>query len=136
MTSMLRKIRALTARFDRRAKPLTVDAVFGPNESPVRTKLELTDLRRTDFSGSNLTGSDMTFCDLRGANLTAANLTNAKLYGSRLDRCILDNSNLSGTDLIGNHQPAQGLTQKQLNQADRNSHPPPILSMRDPRKKP
>ena len=79
-----------------------------------------------DLQGSYLNGADLSRARLSGANLTRAKLLNAELTGANLARANLTFTELTGPDPDANRTlPAQGLTQKQLNQAcaDR----PPIL---------
>ena len=78
-----------------------------------------------DLQGSYLNGADLSRARLSGANLTRAKLLNAELTGANLARANLTFTELTGPDPHENRTlPAQGLTQKQLNQAcaDRPPH--------------
>jgi len=88
-------------------------------------------LKKANFEGANLYGAylknttleqaNLSGVNLRGANLRWVNLQGANLSGSNLVRADLHESNLKETNLIGaNLQMTDGLTEKQINQAQTN----------------
>ena len=88
-------------------------------------------LKKANLEGANLYGAylkntileqaNLSGVNLRGANLRWVNLQGANLSGSNLVRADLHESNLKKTNLIGaNLQMTDGLTEKQINQAQIN----------------
>ena len=88
-------------------------------------------LKKANLEGANLYGAylkntileqaNLSGVNLRGANLRWVNLQGANLSGSNLVRADLHESNLKETNLIGaNLQMTDGLTEKQINQAQTN----------------
>ena len=73
------------------------------------------------LKNANLEQANLSDANLRGANLRWVNLKGANLSGSNLMRADLHESNLKATNLIGtNLQMSDGLTQKQIDQAQTN----------------
>jgi uncharacterized protein YjbI with pentapeptide repeats len=73
------------------------------------------------LKNANLEQANLSDANLRGANLRWVNLQGANLSGSNLVRADLHESNLKETNLIGtNLQMSDGLTQKQIDQAQTN----------------
>ena len=73
---------------------------------------------------ANLTGANLTGANLNLANLSAADLAGANLEGANLNLANLEDANLTGADLRN----CEGLTQKQLDQAQAVPGNPPNLT--------
>ena len=70
--------------------------------------------------------------DLTCALLIGANLTNVILSGANLTRAFVRNANLANAELaLTNFSEARGLTQSQLDQAERLISPPKLGGLRD-----
>ncbi len=70
--------------------------------------------------------------DLTCALLIGANLTNVILSGANLTRAFVRNANLANAELVlTNFSEARGLTQSQLDQAERLISPPKLGGLRD-----
>ena len=86
------------------------------------------------FYGASLANAFVESADLSGADLREANLRGASLSGAILSGAQLSGAQLSGADLSGSQfndangsNPAEGLTQTQLNKATAQHNVPPRL---------
>ena len=105
------------------------------------TKLHGTNLGRANLSGANfqyatatkawfesanLSRASFLRADLSGAKLMKADLTDAHFLDANLNEAIISDANLSGAKFSnGGIQPAKGLTQAQLDEAQSDSNDPP-----------
>ena len=81
------------------------------------------------FESANLSRSTFLRADLSGAKLMKAGLTDAHFLDANLNEANISGANLSGVRFSnGGIQPAKGLTQAQLDEAQSDSNDPPKLN--------
>ncbi len=81
------------------------------------------------FESANLSRATFLRADLSGARLMKAGLTDADFLDANLNEANISGANLSGVRFSnGGIQPAKGLTQAQLDEAQQDSNDPPKLT--------
>ena len=81
------------------------------------------------FESANLSRAIFLRGDLSGAKLMKADLTDARFLDANLNEANISDANLSGVEFSNEGiQPAKGLTQAQLDEAQSNSNDPPKLT--------
>ena len=101
-------IQAILDTIGRRSRTFQAPPGGMKEESPLRIRLERTDLREATFFMANLTGVWFFRADLRGAYFRRCNLRDAAFGQANLENTVFEEVDL---------RVAVGLTQKQINQA-------------------